>query len=237
MVRTQVSEQSLMSLELEPLPTSLRDLGVGLLREHWQTIDRDRLVSVYGELMATLARTEDGAIVELGCYKGAMTVWIRAVMNFCRSSRELYVFDSFEGLPEPSEIDGEHLKQGDVRASHRDVLDLHESLGLKPPVIHPGWFEETLGELPDQIAFAYIDADFYQSMVSALSSVLPRLVPGGTVIMDDYADLEKNPRAWPELAGVKRAWDDVTEGHLELDVILGFGDLAFGVHRATHRES
>lgn len=232
MVGMQVSPDSIMSLEMEPLPTVLRDLGVGLLREHWRTIDRDRLVSVYGELMASLLRTEQGAVVELGCYKGAMSAWMRGLLDFCRSSREIHVFDSFEGLPRPAEIDGDHLKEGDVRASQKDVLSLHDGLGLKRPTIHPGWFEETLDELPDGIAFAYIDADFYESMVCALKAVLPRLVPGGTIIMDDYADVDRNPRAWAEMAGVKKAWDDVTGGGLELDVIPGLGDLAFGVHRA-----
>ncbi|WP_280296208.1 TylF/MycF/NovP-related O-methyltransferase [Nocardia abscessus] len=228
----QVSTDSIMSLEREPLPAALRELGVGLLREHYSTIDRDRLLSVYGELTASLARTEHGAVVELGCYKGAMSAWMRALLDFCRSTREIHVFDSFEGLPRPSEIDGDHLKEGDVRASREDVLDLHERLELRPPIVHPGWFEDTLGELPDKIAFAYIDADFYESMACALRAVLPRLVPGATVIMDDYADLARNPHAWAEMAGVKKAWDDVTGGRLDLDVILGFGDLAFGVHRA-----
>ncbi|WP_259299858.1 TylF/MycF family methyltransferase [Streptomyces aurantiacus] len=229
----QVSKDSVMSLEMEPLPTALRELGVGLLREHWRTIDRDRLVSVYGELTATLARTGTGAVVELGCYKGAMSAWLRALLDFCRSSREIHVFDSFAGLPKPDEIDGDHLKEGEVRASHEDVLDLHARLNLKPPVIHPGWFDATLDQLPDEIAFAYIDADFYESMACALRAVLPRIVPGGTIVMDDYADLDKNARAWAELPGVKKAWDDVTGGRLELDVIIGFDDLAFGVYRAV----
>ena len=222
-------EQAHMSLESEPLPGPLRELGVGLLREHWRTIDRDRLVSVYAELTPALLRTERGAIVELGCFKGAMSAWMRALLDFCRSDREIHVFDSFEGLPKPSEVDGSHLKEGDVKASPEDVLELHARLGLRPPRIHPGWFEDTLDQLPGEIAFAYVDADFYESMACALKSVLPRLVPGATLVMDDYADLARNPRAWAEMAGVKAAWDEVTQGRMELDVIPGFGDLAFGV--------
>lgn len=223
----------IMSLESEPLPTALRELGVVLLRDHWQTIDRDRLISVYGELMGGLLRTRHGAVVELGCYKGAMSAWMRAVLDFAQSGRPLHVFDSFEGLPKPAGIDGSHLAEGDVRASPSDVLELHQRLGLAPPVMHAGWFEDTIEELPEKIAFAYVDADFYESTACAVRGVLRRLVPGGAIVMDDYADIVRNPRAWAEMAGVKKAWDDVTGGRLETDVVSGFGDLAFGVYRAV----
>lgn len=221
-----------MSLTMEPLPSTLRSLGADLVREHWRTIDRDRLMSVFGELSTSIARTAGGAVVELGCYRGAMSAWMRAVLDFCGSTREIHVFDSFEGLPKPSLVDGQHLQEGDVKASAQDVAELHALHGLRSPVVHEGWFSDSLRELPDEVAFAYIDADFYESVHTALIAVLPRLVPGGTVVMDDYADAVSNPRAWGELAGVKAAWDDVTRGELDVDVIVGFGDLAFGVHRA-----
>lgn len=222
-------------LRFDPLPSPLREFGCQLLAGHWQTVDRDRLLSVYVELTASLLRTADGAVVELGCYKGAMSAWIRAVIDFCGSDRSIHVFDSFEGLPEPGAIDGDHLARGDVKASLDDVVTLHHAHGLTPPVIHPGWFADTLGELPESIAFAYVDADFYDSMAVALEAVLPRLAHGGALVLDDYADLDQNPRAWPELPGVKRAWDDVSGGRLDIDVILGAGDLAFGVYRAPGR--
>ncbi|MGW0874209.1 TylF/MycF/NovP-related O-methyltransferase [Streptomyces sp. NPDC002740] len=98
---------------------------------------------------------------------------------------------------------------------------------------HPGWFADTLpGRLPDQIAFAYLDGDYYDSIRTCLTACVPRMAPGGTLIVNDHADLEANPKAWNGLPGVMAAAEDYFRSASPLQVITGSGDLAFGRYTA-----
>ncbi len=82
-------------------------------------------------------------------------------------------------------------------------------------------------ELPDEIAFAYLDGDFYDSTLTGLTHCVTRLVPTGVLLVDDYADTAVNPRAWDGLPGVKRACDAYFGAPSPVTVV-GEGDLAFG---------
>jgi len=48
-----------------------------------------------------------------------------------------------------------------------------------------GYFEDTL-YINDPVAFAHIDCDWYASVMSCLIQIEPNLVPGGTIVFDDY---------------------------------------------------
>jgi len=54
--------------------------------------------------------------------------------------------------------------------------------------IKKGWVKDTIssGELPTQIAFAYIDLDFYDPIKDALHFVDSRMPIGGHIVVDDY---------------------------------------------------
>ena len=78
----------------------------------------------------------------------------------------------------------------DIESNEYKKQFLHEfqRARLQPPVIHKGWFSElTPQNVPEQIGFAFLDGDFYESIKDSLRLVLPRLVPHATVIFDDYA--------------------------------------------------
>lgn len=58
------------------------------------------------------------------------------------------------------------------------------------------------------------------------------MAPGGTLIVNDHADLEANPKAWNGLPGVMAAAEDYFRSASPLQVITGSGDLAFGRYTA-----
>ncbi|MFJ3882611.1 TylF/MycF/NovP-related O-methyltransferase [Streptomyces sp. NPDC090077] len=209
---------------------TLKDLREWLLREHAGTVCADRLRVIADELADLTARGLQGAVVELGCYRGAMALWIRGVLESLGDhDREIHVYDSFQGMPAPGTEDSDHLAAGELRSSPDDVRATHTTWGRPAPVIHPGWFDETLPkELPDDIAFAYLDGDFYDSTLTGLTHCVTRLVPTGVLLVDDYADSTVNPRAWDGLPGVKRACDAYFGTPSPVTVVVGEGDLAFG---------
>ncbi|MEU6485977.1 TylF/MycF/NovP-related O-methyltransferase [Streptomyces sp. NPDC046887] len=208
----------------------LKDLREWLLREHAGTVCADRLRVIADELADLTDRSLPGAVVELGCYRGAMALWIRSVLDSLGDrDREIHVYDSFQGMPAPGSEDSDHLAAGELRSSPDDVRATHAAWGRPAPVIHPGWFDETLSEeLPDEIAFAYLDGDFYDSTLTGLTHCVTRLMPTGVLFVDDYADTAVNPRAWDGLPGVKRACDAYFGTPSPVTVVVGEGDLAFG---------
>jgi O-methyltransferase len=148
------------------------------------------------------------------------------------------VYDSFEGLPEPGESDT-YLGRGELKASISDFESTFNRFGAPLPMVHPGWFSATLPEeLPEVIGFAYLDGDFYASVLTSLRAVYPRMARGGVILIDDYADVAVNPRAWNGLPGVKLAVDAFLADKIErAEVLVGAGDLAFGlVRRALETE-
>lgn len=208
----------------------LETMTTWLLAEHAGTTDADRLAAIDRELRQVVSAGVPGAVVEAGCYKGATSVWLRAVLDDAGAGeRVVHVYDSFAGLPTPGAADSDHLAAGELAATPRDVLDNHRRWNLRPPEIHVGWFADSLPtELPDEICFAYLDGDFYDSILVSLEHVVPRLAPGGRLVVDDYADTAQNPRAWDGLPGVKRACEDYFGVPAPLEVLVGEGDLAYG---------
>lgn len=215
---------------------SLNELRDWLVTEHWGSVDPDRLTTISDQLTRLVTARVPGEVVEIGCYRGAMALWMRAVLDSLGDTRAIHVYDSFQGLPAPGVFDSDHLVQGDLVATTDDVENTHRHWKKPAPTMHPGWFSETLPAcLPDSVAFAYVDGDFYDSIMISLEHCLPRLVPGGTLIVDDYADTAINPKAWDGLPGVKKACDDYFGTPSPLRVLFGEGDLAFGLYENKAR--
>ena len=191
----------------------------------------DRLVNLYWALSSVLIFEVPGAVVEVGCNTGKTSVFFQMLIDHYDPERELHLFDSFQGLPSPGRHDA-YLKEGDYAATVEDVREEFRRRNLRQPHVHAGWFSETLARCPDPISFAYLDSDFYHSILTSLEEVYPRLSHNGIVIVDDYCDRKWNPRAWDGLPGVKKACDDFISDKVEsFSVLCGTGDLPFGLLR------
>lgn len=166
-------------------------------------MDEARWTRLYHALTSTLAEEVAGEVVELGCYKGQTACFLQSTLDDFASRKRLHVYDSFSGLPPLSRQDAgtaPFLKPGYLACQPEDVLRSFSRQGLRPPEIHAGWFHETLAtELPDRIAFAHLDGDFYDSILVSLREVYPRLSPGAMVVVDDYS--------WAGTPGARRACD------------------------------
>lgn len=127
------------------------------------------------------------------------------VLNDDAGKKKLWIYDSFEGLPEKNEVDrsevGADFRPGELKATRMEVKKRFLRAGLPLPEIKKGWFEDLMDEdLPIQIAFAFIDGDFYQSIKVSLSIVERRMMPGGIIVIHDYNN--------PALPGVAKAVDE-----------------------------
>lgn len=150
-----------------------------------------QLAVILGELEKTLPRL-DGAVVEFGCYIGTTSLFIRRLLDAYGDAREFHVYDSFEGLPLKSRQDesraGEQFKAGELAVSKKQFMREFQKAGLRPPAVHKNWFSNlTPADVPESIAFAFLDGDFYESIRDSLKLVLPKLQASGVIIIDDYA--------------------------------------------------
>lgn len=168
---------------------------------------------VWRELEKILDAALPGDIVEFGCYIGTTSLFIRRLLSEKGQSgtRNFHAYDSFAGLPEKGSQDaspaGLDFKAGELSVSKKDLLREFKAANLKPPIVHKGWFNQlSETDVPEQIAFALLDGDFYDSILSSLKLVWPRLVGGGVVLIDDYGR--------EALPGVERAVRDFFSGQL-----------------------
>ena len=122
-----------------------------------------------------------------------------------KPNKRLWIYDSFEGLPEKNERDesvlGVDFKSGELLVTKREVKERFLRAGLPVPVITKGWFSDlTSDDLPPVISFSFLDGDFYESIRDSLLLVAPKMNEGGVMVVHDYNN--------PALPGVKKAVDE-----------------------------
>ena len=156
----------------------------------------------------------DGSLVECGVQSGKHEkIWIEC-LNRYNMERDIYLFDTFTGLPMPGEKDyncpgvnwlpttndvlnvwNSYATDSNVNkwcyAPLEEVKNNLEGLGYNNSKLHyiVGNVMETLNNntnIPEQIALLRLDTDWYDSSKFELVKLYPKVVKGGLIILDDY---------------------------------------------------
>lgn len=159
-----------------------------------------------------------GAFVECGVWKGgSMMAAALTLLRLGRQDRDLFLYDTFEGMPRPTSLDVAHNGQSAAidfertrtsadssewcNASLDDVRSAMLSTRYDPARIHliKGKVEATIpASAPERIALLRLDTDWYESTRHELEHLFPRLSPGGVIIIDDYGHWQGARRATDE---------------------------------------
>lgn len=165
------------------------------------------LIEIKNAIKNIEKRKVQGIFIETGCALGGSSILISLSKN---PERLFFVYDVFGMIPAPSNMDGEDVKKrystiasGNSRGINNNkyygyetdlkakVVDNFRSYGLELSShnIHlvEGLYQETL-KVNNQVAFAHIDCDWYESVMTCLMQIIPHLSFGGKVIIDDYYD-------------------------------------------------
>lgn len=164
-----------------------------------------------------------GAVVECGVWRGgSMHAVARTLDRYGNHDRELYLFDTYAGMTEPTERDqslggasaSELLERSDKSAWVWAVATLEDVEGGFKQVPYPrdrvhfvvGDVEKTIpSEAPEQIALLRLDTDWYESTRHELEHLYKRLQPGGVLIIDDYGSWQGAKEATDEfMAAIDR---------------------------------
>ena len=162
-----------------------------------------------------------GDFIELGCYEGDTSLLLAEIIEKHNNrggsevsyapesneskSKELWIYDSFEGLPaktkEDESVAGINFQKGALFVTKREVKARFLRANLKVPHIIKAWFSDlTDADLPKKISFAFLDGDLYQSIKDSFKAIDGRMSQGSVIIVHDYNN--------PELPGVTQAVDE-----------------------------
>lgn len=165
-----------------------------------------------------------GALIEIGSALGGSSLVMASAKN---TSRSLLIFDTFEGMPSPTEMDGDDARKryetiitGKAKGFGKQQYYGYQSnlfdqivyrfLKFGYPIqrnniyLIKGLVEETLN-ITEPVALAHIDCDWYSPVKVSIERIAPFLSKGGRFIVDDYYH-------W---SGAKKAVDEFLSSHPE----------------------
>ncbi|MDW8338370.1 MAG: TylF/MycF/NovP-related O-methyltransferase [Thermoleophilia bacterium] len=202
----------------ERLPPDFDELD----REVWELVapftmtTPSRVYALVRAVEYVVAARVPGALVECGVWRGgSMMAVAHTLLRLGATDRDLYLYDTFEGMTEPGQEDvrvtgeaaAELLERLPRTSNEWAVATLEEVRSAMGGVGYPedrirfvcGRVEETLPEhAPDEIALLRLDTDWYASTLHELRHLYPRLATGGVLIVDDYGYWQGQRRAVDE---------------------------------------
>jgi O-methyltransferase len=167
----------------------------------------ERMYALYKAVEYVEAARIPGAIVECGVWRGgSMMIALATLRALGKADRDIYLFDTFEGLPRPDDAKDIDIlgnraihgwlphSRGDEQsnwayASLDDVRANVALTGYPSERIHfiKGMVENTIpAQAPNSIALCRLDTDWYASTRHEMIHLYPRIPVGGVLIIDDY---------------------------------------------------
>lgn len=150
-----------------------------------------------------------GDIVECGVWSGgSMLLAAHALKHFGDTSRRIYLYDTFTGVPKPDPVDRRwdgvsalptwerHQQSGGqwgYGGTQEHVREVVTSSGYPAEnfVFVEGLVEDTLpATRPDTISLLRLDTDLYRSTYHELVQLYPLLSVGGILLLDDYGSFQ-----------------------------------------------
>lgn len=197
----------------------------------------DRLWAVIQSTKYIVKNDIQGDFVECGVWRGGCALAMAMVLDDLGVDRKIYLFDTFEGMTEPTKYDLTFLNKGAFDtfktlqkdkhndwcyASIHDVKAQFRKLGLeKNAKFIQGDVLETLKKeinLPNKISLLRLDTDWYESTKLEMEKLYPKLVRNGVLLIDDYGDWQ----------GCKKAIDEYFKENNSTGTPLMWGNRSTG---------
>jgi O-methyltransferase len=161
--------------------------------------------------LACNAATLKGHFAECGVYRGGSAALFALIKA---ASTNLYLFDTFEGMPQTDHARDYHRAKDFCDTSYegvQKVLKRYSNIEFRK-----GFFPQTTKGLEATVfSLVHVDFDIYQSVLDACNFFYPRLVRGGYIIFDDYG--------WPSCPGAKQAVQEFGAANEAREIYLPTG--------------
>ena len=149
-------------------------------------------------------RQVEGAVLEVGCWLGGTAALAYRMLAQTGFRKRYVCVDTFSGFtPEQFDHDLRHGTPGRERTSH----SANSIAVVRRLLDHYGCPEVELVEgdiatvddrlLPERVAVCLLDVDLELPTYEGLRRAVPRLAPGGVLLVDDCAENDEWPGARP----------------------------------------
>lgn len=179
-----------------PCDYQKREFGQDWPEDAHTMIGMKRLNNLENCILDVLEQEIPGDFIETGVWRGGSVIFMRGALKaFNITDRQVWVADSFEGLPKPNtekypqDIGDTHYTYDFLKVSLESVQKNFQAYDLldSQVVFLKGWFKDTLPNSGiKQLAILRLDGDMYESTTDALTNLYPLLSVGGYIIIDDY---------------------------------------------------
>lgn len=167
----------------------------------------ERMYALYKAVEYVINNKIEGDFVECGVWKGGSSMLIaKTLLKFGIKDRRIWMYDTYEGMSEPTENDKDNLGTGAGELLNNASKEISDSvwcyseleevksnlLTTKYPIDQikfiKGKVEDTIPDnLPHQsISLLRLDTDWYESTLHELTYLYPILAKAGILIIDDY---------------------------------------------------
>lgn len=210
-------EASKREIEIIDYILSPQDTRDAIEKGAYSLVSIDRLWAVIKATKYIVENNIEGDFVECGVWRGGCSLAMAMVLDDLKADKKIYLFDTYEGMTEPTEYDLTHSnvnakdkfiksKRNDHNewcyASIEDVKSQFKKLDLENKAkFIKGDVLETLNEeinLPDKIALLRLDTDWYESTKHEMNILYPRLQKDGVLLIDDYGHWQGSRKAIDE---------------------------------------
>lgn len=169
------------------------------LIQPYTMLSEARLYSLFTLIKRICIENIPGNFVECGVAAGGSTALVATIIKrYTKQPRWVYAFDSFDGMPTPTEKDTSNgipaevtgWGTGTCAAPENSVKEICNKLGVFD-IVHlvKGYFEDTLPNNQDKlgvIAFLHMDGDWYESTKAIINNLYDHISHDGFVQIDDY---------------------------------------------------
>lgn len=193
---------------LEQFPVDYEQFDIEVIQKvsAYTMTSPERILALIRSIQYIVKNDIPGEIVECGVWKGGSMMAAAMTLNSMNATdRDLYLFDTYEGMAAPGEKDvsckgdnaAELLKNN--KKSEEEYIWAYSpiekvknnllSVDYNPEKMHfiKGKVEVTIpGNAPEKISLLRLDTDWYESTLHEFTHLYPRLSPGGIIIIDDY---------------------------------------------------
>lgn len=188
----------------------------------WTMTSYFRIFALVVAVQYVVDRGVEGDMVECGVWRGgSMQAVARTLLDRGVDDRELHLFDTFEGMPAPTDEDrrvggrtARELLESSPQSA-RSVLAIADLPDVQAGMArtgypaervryHVGLVQDTIpAQAPEHIALLRLDTDWYESTRHELAHLYDRVPSGGVLVVDDYDYWEGSRKAVDEFLAAR----------------------------------
>jgi hypothetical protein len=196
------------TLDVDGIPVDMTEPAfreIYLKCRDFSTCTVEPMYSLFKSVEYIVKNNIPGDLVECGVYKGGSAMMMAlSLIHFKDTSRKIYLYDTFEGMSEPTDkdvaFDGQQAhellnktqREKDIiwcYGPYEEVKKNMASTGydMNKVIFTKGKVEDTIPEvIPSNISLLRLDTDWYESTQHELIHLYPVLTKSGVLIIDDY---------------------------------------------------